>query len=115
MLNFITSDSLLDEHILELSKRIPSGNELVDLGITVLRLPECKINAALYDHNNSIQAATLELLSFWVKRQTSRKEAYSNLYSSLRKAQMGELAGLLKKWVEGVEEESKQWLSFVCH
>ena len=113
ILTDIIADSLLDEHILELSKRIPSGDELVDLGTTVLHLPVFKINATLYDHNDSIQAATLELLSTWVKRQTNRKEAYTNLYSALREAQMGELAGLLKKWVEGVEEESKQWLSFV--
>ena len=66
------SDSIQDEHILELSKRIPTGNELMDLGIKVLHLPECKINAALYDHNNSIQAATHELLSTWLKNQTNR-------------------------------------------
>ena len=80
----------------------------MDLGIKVLHLPECKINAALYQNNNSIQAATHELLTTWLKRQINRQEAYTNLYSDLRKGEMKELAGLLKQWVEGVRQESKQ-------
>ena len=102
-------DSLRDEHILELSKRIPTGEELMDLGIKVLHLPECKINAALYDHSYSIQKATHELLSTWFKRQTNRQEAYTNLCSDLRKGEMKQLAGLLKQWVEGVRGESKHY------
>ena len=108
------SDSLQDEHILELSKRIPTGNELMDFGIKVLHLPECKINAALYDHSNSIQKATHDLLSTWMKRQISRQEAYTNLYSDLRKGEMKQLAGLLKQWVEGVREESKHYSIALC-
>ena len=74
----------------------------MDLGIKVLHLPESKIKSALYDHDNSIQEATHELLSTWMKGQTSRQEAYTNLYSDLRKGEMKELAGLVKQWVEGV-------------
>ena len=103
------SDSLLDEHILELSKRITDGNELMEFGVIVLKLPDFKIKSALYDHNNSIQEVTHELLSTWMKGQTSRQEAYTNLYSDLRKGEMKQLAGLLKQWVEGVREESKQY------
>ena len=51
------ADSLEDVHVLELSKRITTGDELKHLGVKVLKLPEIKIKAALYDHSNSIQAA----------------------------------------------------------
>ena len=78
----------------------------MDLGIEVLHLPECKINAALYDHSDSIQAATHDLLSTWFKRQTSRQEAYTNLYSDLRKGEMKQLAGLVKRMVEGLVDTS---------
>ena len=78
----------------------------MDLGIKVLHLPECKINAALYDHSNSIQAATHELLSTWLRRQISRQEAYTNLYSDLRKGEMKQLAGLVKRMVEGLVDTS---------
>ena len=104
------SDSLRDEHILELSRLIPSGEELLKFGITVLKLSDCKIKAAMYDHSDSIQEATHELLSKWLNRQTNRKEAYVNLYSALRKGGMEQQASQLKQWVEGVEDESKEQL-----
>ena len=74
----------------------------MEFGVIVLKLPDFKIKSALYDHNNSIQEVTHELLSTWMKGQTSRQEAYTNLYSDLRKGEMKELAGLVKQWVEGV-------------
>ena len=100
------SGSLLDEHILELSKRIPNGLELVDLGIKVLKLPEYVINAALYDHNNSIQEAAYQLLSMWLRGQTNRQQSYTYLYSALKEGNMGELAGLVKQMVEGLADTS---------
>ena len=100
----IASDSLLDEHILELSRRITSGLELEDLGVKVLHLPEYKIKAAMYDNNDSIQSAAHELLSTWMQRQTNGQQAYINLYSALKKGQMEQLAGLVKRMVEGLIE-----------
>ena len=98
--------SLLDEHILELSKRITNGLELVDLGTNVLKLPEHVINASLYDHNNSIQEAAYQLLSMWLRGQTNRQQAYTNLYSALKEGNMGELAGLVKQMVKGLADTS---------
>ena len=100
------SGSLLDEHILELSKRIPSGLELVDLGIKVLKLPEYFTNAALYNFNNSIQEAAYHLLSMWFRGQTNGQQAYTNLYSALKEGNMGQLAGLVKQMVEGLVDTS---------
>ena len=95
--------SLGDEHVLELSKRITSGEELVELGINGLGIPEFKIKAVMYDHSDSIQAATHDLLSTWLKQQTDTQEAYMNLCASLRRCQMNQLAIQLTKWVEGTD------------
>ena len=86
---------------MELSKRITDGNELTEFGIKVLTFKEDTIKAAMYDHSDSIQAATRELLSKWLKQQPSRQEAYMNLLEGLKRAQMKELASNLRIWVEG--------------
>ena len=99
--------SLGDEHVLELSKRITSGEELMDLGINGLGVPEFKIKAVMYDHSDSIHAATHELLSTWLKQQTDRQEAYMNLCASLRRCQMNQLAIQLTKWVAGTDAASQ--------
>ena len=101
------SGSLLDEHVLELSKRIPDGNELMEFGIKVLMFKEDTIKAAMYDHSNSIHAATRELLSKWLKQQPTRQEAYINLQTGLKRAQMNQLAAQLRKWVEGIDDPSQ--------
>ena len=95
------SDSLQDEHVLELSKRITSAEELMDLGIKGLGLPDFKIKTAMYDHSDSIQAATYELLSTWLKKQTDRREAYKNMCAGLKRAEMNQLAANLRTWVGG--------------
>ena len=110
----IISDSLQDEHVLDISKRITSGEELMDFGIKGLGLPDFKIKTAMYDHSDSIQAATHELLSTWLKKQTDRQEAYKNLQAGLKRAQMNldELfsysSGSLR------EEPSRCVVSFLC-
>ena len=93
--------SLTDAHVLELSKRITSEEELMDLGIKVLGLPEFVIKTALFDNREKLQAATHELLSRWLKQQNNRLEAYMNLQVGLRKCRMNQLAMELKQWVEG--------------
>ena len=86
---------------------ITDGNELMEIRIKSLQLPDFKIKSAMYDHSDSIQAATHELLSTWLKRQTDRHEAYVNLLTGLKTAQMNQLAALLRTWVEGITEGSK--------
>ena len=96
------SEPLQDEQVLELSKRIPDGNGLMEIGIKVLSFPKYTINQALHDHHNSIQAASHELLSQWLGRHCSIQEAYVNLLEGLKRAQMEQLATELKSLVKGV-------------
>ena len=90
---------------MELSKRIISGQDLEDLGITGLKLPEFMIKAALYDHSNSIQAAAHKVISSWVQQQSNRQDAYSALHTGLKEVKMHQLAGELQLWVEGTVEQ----------
>ena len=96
-------DSLTDAHIWNLSKRITSESELMDLGINVLKQRELLIKAALYN-KKEIQDATHEVLSTWAKEQDSRREAYTNLHAGLKKYQMNELAKELKQMMQREEE-----------
>ena len=73
----------------------------MEFGIKVLMFEEDTIKAAMYNHSDSIQAATHELLSKWLKQQPSRQEAYMNLLEGLKRAQMNQLASNLRIWVEG--------------
>ena len=97
---FMISGSLTDEHVLELSKRIVSESELMDLGINVLGHPERVILTAIYDNRDKIQPAKHAILSRWLKTQNNRREAYINLCAGLRKYEMNQLAIKLKEWVE---------------
>ena len=100
------SGSLTDAHILDLSQRITSESELMELGIKVLGLPDFLIKTALYDNREKMQPATHEILSRWLKAQNSRQEAYVNLQAGLRKCGMKELAVKLTQWVEGTAVET---------
>ena len=99
------SESLQDEHVLELSKRITSAEELHDFGIKCLGVQDFKVKTAMHDHKDRIQAASYELLSTWLKQQPSRQEAYVNLLEGLKRTQMKQLATELKSLVKGVSPE----------
>ena len=58
----LISESLLDEHVLDLSKRITNDDELMEFGIKVLNFPKETIKQQRHDHRDSIQAAARELL-----------------------------------------------------
>ena len=91
---------------MELSKRITNAQDLEDLGITGLKLPEFMIKAALYDHSNSIQAATHKVISSWVQQQSNRQKAYIVLHTGLKDAKMHQIAGDLQLWVEGTLDQT---------
>ena len=74
----------------------------MELGIKVLKFPEETIKATMFDHKDSIQAATHKLLSKWMGQQSSRQEAFMNLETGLKRAQMNFLAADLRTWVEGL-------------
>ena len=77
------SDTLDDVHILELSKRITSESDLMELGIKGLRLEKFLIEAALYRHPKDIQDAALDVLSEWMKQQRNMTDAYTTLLKCL--------------------------------
>ena len=87
----------------------------MELGIKVLKLPQDTIKAAMFDHKDSMQAATHALLSKWRKQQSSGQKAYMNLQTGLKRAEMNQLASNLRIWVEGsgviseIMDESK-WI-----
>ena len=97
--------SLTDSAILNLSKRIISEAEVVELGVQVLNLPDCIIQAALYN-KKEIQSVAYELLRTWLSKQTNRREAYNTLCTALRKIEKNELCDLVQQWVEGSTVES---------
>ena len=78
----------------------------MDLGVSVLKLPEYTIDAALYD-KKEIQSAAHKLLRTWMKKQTNRQDAYTALYDGLRKSKLNQLALLLKQSVVGTVESSQ--------
>ena len=78
----------------------------MDLGIKALKLPDFKIKSALFDHQNSIQAASHKVISFWSQQQPNRQDAYIALHTGLKEAKMHQLAAELKLWVEGTVEKT---------
>ena len=97
-------DSLEDTHLWELAQRITSEKELLDLGLNVLHLPEYKIKSSLHNKKD-IELAAHEALSTWRKDQISSEEAYKNLHTALCDQGWRQLAGELKSWVEGIDQE----------
>ena len=101
--------SLTDIHVLKLAKRITSEEKLMDLGIYVLGLKDYVIEGAM-TNKKEIQMAARDVLSKWQKSQSTPEEAYTNLYTALRKNNMNQWAADLKQMVEGVSgtpEESR--------
>ena len=69
---FRCTGCLEDSHILDLSKRITSDEELSTLGVKGLGLPAFDIQSALYD-NKRIQPAAYEVLSTWRTKAGKQK------------------------------------------
>ena len=84
--------------MLKMSKWVTEEDELMDLGIRVLKLPENEIRAIQYDsRNNSIQMAARKVLSKWRTQQPSKQEAYSTLYMGLGRCEKNQWAAKLKE------------------
>ena len=82
------STELGDPDILHLSERITDRDELIKLGVDVLKLPDFKIKSALYDHRDSINSAAYAVLSEWRVQHQNRYQAYNTLMSSLAQHNM---------------------------
>ena len=106
----LVSVCLTDDHILELSKRISTKEQLMDFGIKVLKHRKDAITRALSDNQEKLQPATHELLSGWREKQSSQQKAYVTLHAGLKKCEMNQLAAELKRWVEGTTAEIERTL-----
>ena len=79
----------------------------MDLGVKALQVPDFKIKSALYDHKESIQAATQDVLFTWLKQQSNRQTAYTTLHTALLKCDaFRSKAAELEQWVMGTEQKS---------
>ena len=98
------TDSLTDSHILELSRRITDAEELWNLGVMVLGLPEHEIRSAQTKYHPDFNQTAHHLLTTWLRQQEDQQEAYTALLTALRGCQgMQDLARCLRVWVEGSE------------
>ena len=77
----------------------------MDLGVHVLKLPEYKIQRAMYD-KKEIRSAAHMILGSWLKEQSDRHEAYNTLHRELQRYKMNMLAAVLKQSVEGIETQA---------
>ena len=91
---------LTDELLLNLSKRITDEEELMDIGVKVLRLPEYEIQSALHDKKD-IQPAAQKVFKSWLKKQENREKAFTAIRRSLQENGMNLLANVLSSSVQG--------------
>ena len=91
---------MTDAHIWNLAQRIDTQQNLLDLGLNALRIPEYKVETAL-TKKNDIQLAAHRILKNWCLRYGRREEAYDNLLTGLRECGLTRLAAELSRWVEG--------------
>ena len=88
-----------DAHLWELAQRITSTQDLLDLGLKVLKLPDYKVESAL-SSKKEVELAAHRTLQIWIRKQTNRYEAYRTLVTSLKSCGMHQLAAQLMEWVE---------------
>ena len=107
-----------DSHILDLSKRITNEQELMELGVKALKIPDFIIKSALYNNRTSIQSASHDVLSTWRKQQSDKYTAYTTLHTALRDCDLNFLAAGLEQWAMGTEQASQispERKLIVCH
>ena len=83
--------------MLEASKWFTNEGEVKELGIKVLKLPKDVVRTAIYNHRHNINDASFDVLSTWRKQQAMEQEAFTHLYTQLKKNKMNELAAQLEK------------------
>ena len=87
-----------DAHLWELAQRIATQQELLDLGLKVLGLPQHQVTLALTNMRD-VDLAAYHILQTWCKQYTSSLEAYTVLYTSLKKYGKNQLAAQLQELV----------------
>ena len=86
---YISYSTVLDDtDILSISERITNDEELLKLGVRVLKWPDFKIKTALFDHKDSITVAAYQVLSEWHLKFEQPHEAYDILLSGLQRENM---------------------------
>ncbi len=87
---------LTDILMLEVSKYIPDYNELLDLGVRVLGMPNHQVKLAQAEFENS-NVAGYELLQTWAKQQGSPQEAFRLLITRLKETNWNQLSHVLEQ------------------
>ena len=87
-----------DTHLWELAQRITTQQELLDLGLKVLGLPHHQVSSAL-TNNRDVDLAAHHILQIWYRQYTSSIEAYTDLYTSLKRHGKIQLAAQLQELV----------------
>ncbi len=82
--------------MLELSKRISSYTELLNLGVGVLHLPDHQVNSAHNDFKG-INEAAYRLLQAWYGQQSETYGAFKLLATRLREVNWKQLLCVLTK------------------
>ena len=94
------TENLTDIHVLKLAERVTNVNDLQQLGVEILDLPKYTVDAAVTNSRNSIQSAVYDVLRTWMKRQSTRREAYDTLMKALLENKWDNLATELREWPE---------------
>ena len=108
VINFYFTDKspeLTDIHVLKLSTKITSANELKNLTITGLNLDHSMVENHIINNPNDIQSAAYDLLNEWKKSQLSSRIAFQNLCEALKRSDMNILLKVLE--VDSVSGESQ--------
>ena len=77
---------------MSLSRRVVSEDDLVKLGVTGLKLPDYRVQAALSNRQESITSAAYAVLREWLHRKKNRDEAFTELQRALHWCEMNNLA-----------------------
>ena len=91
-------------HLLELSKRIASADEYLDLSIKVLGLPDHQVESIWNKHRPDTNQAAYDALKTWFKKQPNAYKAFSSLHTSLQSCEMSQLAIRLEEWTESTNQ-----------
>ena len=81
---------------MDLSHRITSEKDLVEVGVKSLKLPDFIIKSALYNHKD-INSAAHDVFRSWRQKQNNDQEAYITLKAFFRQHGFNNLAAVLDR------------------
>ena len=81
---------------MDLSHKITSEKDLVEVGVKSLKLPDFIIQSALHNHKD-INSAAHDVFRSWRQKQNNDQEAYITLKTSFRQHGFNNLAAVLDR------------------